>query len=662
MNLILSIPIIYFDFAALAIFILMILFVFLRRLNRTSSSKVFLLLMMVSMLAAVVEICACQVQKYYYDLNIVSFDTDKHLLLSSLFAMDYLLRYTITFTYLIYMLIYTKSMLYIVKRKIFYVIFLVPYVLCSIMMILSAFFPIVFKLDTTGSEVILTETFVIYILMTMEMYYGLIIILHLVKNYKTFKKSQFISLILIIPAIVIGTILRYIYKDLYIDLLFIGLGALTIVQTVESPDLLLDSRTGLSSNKQFNLLMKRRYIYNTETNVILLNIINYSDILHKLGYENFDAYLKHFSGLLNNKYKSKMSTYTAYYLGDGLFGIIFYDVIGIRDLCDQMYNDLTNVIFKNIDFKATIGLCLINSGKDFNNYNSFIEFVDNFHDNILSGVTIYSDIKNDRDFLIKYNMESILDDAIKYNRFKVYYQPIYNVETKAFSGAEALSRIDDPTYGIIYPGSFIYYAETNGYISTIDLNVIENVMKFLKSINLEEYKLNQVSINLSLADFNTIDFVDKVLDLKKKYNFDPSLVLFEITETNTIGDKNYYFDKIDELKSNGFDFILDDYGVGYSNLERFAKSPIDFVKIDRELVKLSNNKMMKDILNTTFNMIHELDRKSVIEGIETREELSEFLKYNCNYVQGFFFSKPIPEDEFLAFLKENNIEKEEENK
>ena len=248
------------------------------------------------------------------------------------------------------------------------------------------------------------------------------------------------------------------------------------------------------------------------------------------------------------------------------------------------------------------------------------------------------------------------------NRFKVYYQPIYNVETKAFSGAEALSRIDDPTYGIIYPGSFIYYAETNGYISTIDLNVIENVMKFLKSINLEEYKLSQVSINLSLADFNTIDFVDKVLDLKKKYNFDPSLVLFEITETNTIGDKNYYFDKIDELKSNGFDFILDDYGVGYSNLERFAKSPIDFVKIDRELVKLSNNKMMKDILNTTFNMIHELDRKSVIEGIETREELSEFLKYNCNYVQGFFFSKPIPEDEFLAFLKENNIEKEEENK
>ena len=650
----LNTPIVYFEFAASAIFILMVIFIYLRRLNRTSSSRVFLILMVVCLIGSLCDIASWQFIKFYAKANFESID--KNFWLSNLLlTTSYFLRYNIIFFYLIYVIIYTKSLLNIVKKKIFYFIFLGPFVICETLIIINAFINFVYKLEIDASgNLLYTETAFLYILETISLYYCIVVILHLCKNYSTFSKTQFASLLSVSVFVIIAMILNIFFPNLLLEHFIVALGFLMIVQNVESPDLLLDSRTGLSSSKQYDLIIKRRFIYKLDTDVILLNIINYSDILHKLGYENFDSYLRHFSETLKNKFKSKNISYSTYYLGDGLYSLVFFKAIGIRDLCDQIYNELSNFIYKNIDFKSTIGLCLINVPRDFSTNNLFFGFVDNFHDNIVSGVTIYSDIKNDRDFLIKYNMESILDDAIKFNRFMVYYQPIYNVEEKKFSVAEALSRIDDPTYGIIYPNSFIYFAESNGYISTIDLHVIESVMKFLNSINILEYNLSRISINLSLADFNTIDFVDKVIALKEKYSFDPSLILFEITETNTIGDKNYYFDKIHQLKAEGFDFILDDYGVGYSNLERFAKSPIDFVKVDRELVKLSNNKTMKDVLKTTFSMIHELNRKSVIEGIETKEELDEFMKFNCNYVQGFFFSKPIPEIEFLEFLKENN--------
>ena len=109
---------------------------------------------------------------------------------------------------------------------------------------------------------------------------------------------------------------------------------------------------------------------------------------------------------------------------------------------------------------------------------------------------------------------------------------------------------------------------------------------------------------------------------------------------------------IDTLGEYGFEFILDDYGTGYSNLERFAKLPIKYVKVDRGLVKLSNQNQINDALKTTFNMIHELDRISVVEGIESLDDLNKFRNYNCNYAQGSYLSNVLPENEFLDFIKD----------
>lgn len=643
----------YFDYAAIAVFALMILSIFLRKLNKTSSSRVFLILLIIGIVACVLDVATADYLKFGVTLKSEATSGDL-VILHILYTLYYVFRFSLIFGYAVYILVYTRSIMSILKTKLLMIIFIIPITLMILLIITNFFTGFLYTLtinENKDIEFAFSNEFVL--LYILEAIYCVYVIFHLIRSRKTLSVTQFLTLIMIVPAFIVTVVLVFAFPRYLVELLIISLSLLGIVQNVESPELLLDSRTQLLSSYQFDISIKRGYIYKNNLDIVLININNFIDMYHKMGYEKATEYLTHLSSFLGKKYKNHSKYYLSYYLDDGLFAITFNNVLGIRDICEEIYNDIINFRYENTDYKAIVGVCLINMKNDFKNYQDLINFLENFHHVFIPGITIYSDIINNKEFLIKYNIGSILEEAIKFNRFKVYYQPIYNVADGTFSTAEALSRIDDPKYGIIYPDDFIYFSENKGYISMVDLNAIETVMKFFTFNSLTDYGLKQITINLSPVDFTTIGFVDRIIELKKKYNFDSSLILFEITETNVIGDEKQYFKNIQDLKDNGFKFILDDYGTGYSNLERFAKTPIDFVKIDRDLVKLSNDDKMKDVLKNTFDMIHSLNRSSFIEGIETKEEYEKFLKYNCNYIQGFFFSKPIPEEEFIEFIKSN---------
>ena len=642
--------IIYYNYVAFCILILVALSIYLRKLNRTNSSRVFLVLISVCALAVIFEIGSVNWTEVYRQLDLQRFDPNN--VVSYIFYIfNNTLKNSIIFIYLIYILIYTKNIKGFYKSVINKILLLIPYVFIMTLIYITPFTGLIFKLSINDGNLIYTQGVLFLAIYIIDAYYCIFILYYLLKSYKTFNKTQFISLISIVIAVIAGIVFRIIIPNIIVQMFAITLALIVIVFNVESPDLLIDEKTGLNSIRQFNMVIRTDFIYKRNTNLLLINISNYSDIFNKLGYENGDKYFIHLSHVISNNYTDN-AIYETYYLNDGLFVIKFNDSIGIRDLCERIYNDISNLKYENIYFKLDAGLCLINIPNDIKNYEDFMIFVDNYHDNLISGVTIYSDIKNDKEYLIRYNIESILDDAIQYQRFKVYYQPIYNVELEYFNAAEALSRIDDPTFGIIYPNSFIHYAELNGYISKIDLGVIEEVMKFIANNDLNEYHLEKITINLSIADFNNFDFVDKVIQLKDLYKINPSYILFEINEDETLGDKEYFYKKINELKKEGFEFILDNYGIGYSNLEKFAKSSIDYVKIDREFVKISKNKNMREILPNIFKMIHDLKRKSFIEGIETKEDYDKFIKYNPNYVQGFYFSDALDYDKFIEFIKQ----------
>ncbi|MCR5349543.1 MAG: EAL domain-containing protein, partial [Acholeplasmatales bacterium] len=265
----------------------------------------------------------------------------------------------------------------------------------------------------------------------------------------------------------------------------------------------------------------------------------------------------------------------------------------------------------------------------------------------------YGEYKDNKEFIIQNNIDIILDEAIRKNEFDVYYQPIYNTKTKTFTACEALVRLISNKYGYIGPEHFIKYAEMSGKIFEIDSFVIKDTIKFISTDTFKSLGIDKININLSISECMDLKLYDYVTNLIKQYNINPTYLNFEITEGKDITNHKQIYEVIKKFKDIGIEFSLDDYGIGYSNIERFSNIPISTVKLDKTLVNNSKNEGMESVLSNTLNMIKSLGRKVVVEGIETNESLNEFLEYDCDFIQGFIYSKPVPKEEFIDFIKKS---------
>ncbi len=243
------------------------------------------------------------------------------------------------------------------------------------------------------------------------------------------------------------------------------------------------------------------------------------------------------------------------------------------------------------------------------------------------------------------NLESELVEGIKKDEFVVYYQPIIDIQQNKVAMAEALIRWKK-NGKLVSPAKFIPILEERGLIKEIGAIVIDKVFRFIKekSINIP------ISINVSPKQIH-IGFYMEIESLLKKHNINPSYVILEITESVLMENLDILLKNINELTRLGIRFEIDDFGTGYSSLAYLKKLPIYALKIDRTFIKdLPDDEEDVSISKAIISMGHSLGKKIIAEGVETKEQV-QFLKDNgCEYVQGFYFSKPLPEDEFLEFM------------
>ena len=157
-----------------------------------------------------------------------------------------------------------------------------------------------------------------------------------------------------------------------------------------------------------------------------------------------------------------------------------------------------------------------------------------------------------------------------------------------------------------------------------------------------------------MVDCMNPNLASRIIELMENYKIDPSNINLEITESYDNIDDEISKKNINELEKYGIKFSLDDYGTGYSNIERFSRYPINIVKIDKSLVDSADKESMKIVLKNTFKLISELKRKSVVEGVETLEQAKMFEEFGCDYIQGYYFSKPLPLVDFINFIRKNN--------
>ena len=250
-------------------------------------------------------------------------------------------------------------------------------------------------------------------------------------------------------------------------------------------------------------------------------------------------------------------------------------------------------------------------------------------------------------------IEDDMENALDNNEFKVYLQPKYSTKEEELSAAEALVRWVHPVLGFISPGKFIPLFEKNGFILQLDDYMLTEVCRLQSAWEKQGKQLVPISVNVSRAHFAEDNLAEHICSIVDKFNVPHKYIELELTESAFFDDKSILLETIRKLKSFGFKVSMDDFGAGYSSLNSLKELPLDIIKLDAEFFRsVDDLERSRLIVGETITLAKKLGLDIVAEGIETREQVDFLVEQNCDLIQGFYFSKPLPIEEFeqKAFL------------
>ena len=305
---------------------------------------------------------------------------------------------------------------------------------------------------------------------------------------------------------------------------------------------------------------------------------------------------------------------------------------------------------KNKSINVTVTLFYFENNNTFKNSDSYNDFISrtipalNFRDSHY--------IELDERFMKRINrdrrIKEVLEESLQSRKgLFMVYQPIYDMANKCFNHFEALIRLENEELGHIGPSEFIPIAESFGLANDIDLFVLEETCAFLE----RNPSINLLEVNISCAEFfnNPSDIFLRII---QNHRIDPKRICFEITETIAVKYQNKTRDFMDDLGKYGVKFAMDDFGSGYSNVARFISLPFSIAKLDKTLLSQESN--VGIFLDSAIKLFKNLNIPIVIEGVENKEQLDYIETKSIDFIQGYYFTKPLKEEELFDFLKENS--------
>jgi len=249
-------------------------------------------------------------------------------------------------------------------------------------------------------------------------------------------------------------------------------------------------------------------------------------------------------------------------------------------------------------------------------------------------------------------------EALTNQEFLVYYQPKYDPVTGIMKGTEALIRWQSPALGFVSPGKFIPIFEQNGFITEIDHYMLEHVAMDQKKWLDQGIECVPISVNISRAHFIESDLAEQIRDTVDKAGAPRNLIEIELTESAFFDDKNTLIKTISKLKEYGFAVSMDDFGSGYSSLNSLKDMPLDILKLDAEFFRgEAQGERGKIVVSETIKLARSLNMRTVAEGVEIKEQVDFLAEQGCDMIQGFYFAKPMPSDEYVVKLTEKKAEK-----
>lgn len=426
-----------------------------------------------------------------------------------------------------------------------------------------------------------------------------------------------------------------------------------------------DALTGLR-NRQFFIehLQKRMASLNESgefSYLLLIDLDHFKNVNDSLGHDVGDRLLQDVVARLQQHIPQGCVLAR---LGGDEF-IIIGNNIASREECERSALEISETLIARLKetyiveqhhlyISASIGVSII-SGRS-TNANSFIKEAD---------IAMYEVKAKGRDGVFMFNaemsgrverhleIERLLHFALPNNEITLHFQPQIDRDGKII-GAESLARWDNPTLGSVSPAQFISIAEQTGLIIELGRHILESGFKTLREWRDSGIKLDQFSINISMRQFTHHNFVAQVEELLKRH-LDGELcqkLVFEITESIVAEDIKRVISVMNRLKASGIRFSMDDFGTGYSSLSYLNRLPLNEIKIDRTFVgALEQNDEDRALVVTILNMANILKLRIVAEGVETAGQRDFLLKHDCHIFQGYYYSKPLPKQQFEAYYR-----------
>ena len=392
--------------------------------------------------------------------------------------------------------------------------------------------------------------------------------------------------------------------------------------------------------------------HTTDKYIVSIDINKFKILNNIYGYEFCNNILKTLGEKLKNILPLDNITCR---ISNDVFATIFSYEKDIKRLLNKIFNDVSKLTINNIDvhINLSIGVYKINENdKDINKvidkaYMARAKIKGLYHDNYY----IYDDVLENK-LIEEQQIESCMEDALTNKEFKIVYQPKILAKTEKVTGAEALVRwYKDDT--IIPPNKFIPLFEKNKFIIKLDLYIFEQVCKDIASWKKRYDYVPIVSINVSKEHFVYENFIDEYVKISDKYKVDRSKIDLEITESATIDTNINIIESLNKIKEKGFVVSIDDFGTGYSSLSMLQNMPIDIIKIDKIFIDKADLNSDKNIINYIMFLAKRLAFKTIVEGVESKEQADFVRNLQCDVIQGYYYSKPITKEEFEDFFNSN---------
>lgn len=635
--------IIYFDYCALIIEVLILMSSVIRKLTRGRVNRWYITTIITLIVATVSDIVGMLSEVQGADYIFVTYVANLICLWATATLGTAICGYLFAKTGIWYLLQKSRTFLWI---------FYTPFIINSfIIFFINPFNRMIFYIDGDGIYRRGDMISILYVLAFVYVYIGGCIVF---KYRKIYSFRKIVSIFLLLGSSIIAAVIQIFFPNVIVQMYVAACATLILLFEVQVPEERIHAGTGRYSLNAYVQDVKNMFYTGMEFSVTIVAITNYNALVEMLGYFKAMNLINTVTKRMDRFIRENRIEATIYYLDGGRFAIV--SDFRFSDRTYELSQGINGIMLNEVkvgdtNVKLLANVCVINCPNDVDDPDFLVAADENLMNEVYTGELRYAEKLLDRRlFDIHRDFTKIIDRAFDKKYIELNYQPIYSTTDNRFVGVEAFLRVNDPEYGYISPDLIIREAEKNSAIHAITTFEIEEACAFLAESSFLFAGLDFVEINLSPIQCMWTDLTNVLLAIVRTYNIQPKKLCLNITDIDNIDVYSKMKSNLHSLAQVGFNIVMDDFGAGIFEIERIVEMPLAGIKLDRSFIKNGFTRENMSVLKGTIRMIKDIGIYAAAVGVEDKEMLKELEALGCTRMQGYYYCKPLNKTDLMKFL------------